>query len=77
MVCGDAINSLEITLILQPARIDVKIGPTRTHYVDLVFTWTFENSAGIIFTPLYTCRVMTIVKVLISLRKTTKRVIFD
>jgi len=26
MVCGNAINSMEITLILQPARSDIKIG---------------------------------------------------
>jgi len=31
MVCNVAINSLEITLILQPARSDVKIGPNRAH----------------------------------------------
>jgi len=30
MVCGVAIKSLEITLILQPARSDVKIGSTRS-----------------------------------------------
>jgi len=30
MVCGVTISSLEITLILQPARSDVKIGPVRT-----------------------------------------------
>jgi len=29
MVCNIAINYLEITLILQPARSDVKIGPAR------------------------------------------------
>jgi len=27
MVCGIAMNSREVTLILQPARTDVKIGP--------------------------------------------------
>jgi len=27
MVCGFAINSLEINLILQPARSDIKSGP--------------------------------------------------
>jgi len=31
MVCGVAINSLEITLILQPGRSDVIIGPDRAH----------------------------------------------
>jgi len=31
MVCGVAINSLIITLILQPARSDVEIGLARTH----------------------------------------------
>jgi len=31
MICGVAINSLEITLILQQARSDVKIGPDRAH----------------------------------------------
>jgi len=31
MVCGVAINSLEITSTVQPARNDVKIGPGRAH----------------------------------------------
>jgi len=31
MVCGVAINSLEITLILQPIRSNVKICPDRAH----------------------------------------------
>jgi len=31
LVCGVAINSLEITLILQPARSDIKIGPDSAH----------------------------------------------
>jgi len=31
MVCGVAINSLNITLILQPARRDIKIGPVCMH----------------------------------------------
>jgi len=31
MVCSVAINSLEITLILQQARSEVNIGPDRTH----------------------------------------------
>jgi len=31
MVCGVAINSLKLTLNLQPARSDIKIGPARAH----------------------------------------------
>jgi len=31
MIFGVATNSLEITLMLQPARSDVKIGPPRAH----------------------------------------------
>jgi len=41
MVCGVAINSLELKLILQPARSDVKIGPACAHGNRLkeFFTW--------------------------------------
>jgi len=35
MVCGVAINSLEMTLILQPARSDVKIGPARALHMEI------------------------------------------
>jgi len=47
MVCGVAINYLEITLILQPARIDVKIGPARAHgnrLHDSMVYWSCFNS---------------------------------
>jgi len=37
MVHGVAINFLKITLILQPARSDVKIGPARAHENTRVF----------------------------------------
>jgi len=41
MVCSVAINSLEITLILQPARSDVKVSPARTHGNRLKFLCSF------------------------------------
>jgi len=34
MICGVVINSLEVTLILQPAHSDVKISPFRAQKID-------------------------------------------
>jgi len=54
MVCGAAINSLELTLILQPAHSDVKIGPGRAHgkILQVAGYLLFENtSLGFVSLP--------------------------